>query len=92
MGTQGIATNCNNLKQFYFLRPDATGNAIDGSFSAGSFVTSESKSKFNHESEYGKFKPAQVVEQVGRITLQQSADSVLFGTIFPNCNSVFQFL
>ena len=49
MGTEGIKTNCINLRQFYFL-DDSTGDPIDGTFSAGSFITEEVET--NHDGNF----------------------------------------
>ena len=83
MGTQGIATNCNNLKQFYFL-DQATGNPIDGSFSAGPFTSEEIE--FNHEGVW-QIQAGASSGASGTITLQQSADGSFWDDL-PNATAV----
>ena len=83
MGTEGIKTNCINLRQFYFL-DDATGNAIDGTFAAGSFTTEEIET--NHEGNF-QVQIGASAGASGEVTLQQSAD-LIFWDDLPNATDV----
>ena len=83
MGTEGIKTNCINLRQFYFL-DDSTGNPIDGTFSAGSFITEEVET--NHDGNF-QVQIGASSGASGEITLQQSAD-LIFWDDLPNSTSV----
>ena len=83
MGTEGIKTNCINLRQFYFL-DDATGDPIDGTFAAGSFITEEIET--NHDGNF-QIQIGASAGASGEITLQQSAD-LIFWDDLPNSTAV----
>ena len=83
MGTEGIKTNCINLRQFYFL-DDSTGDPIDGTFAAGSFITEEVET--NHDGNF-QIQIGASAGASGEITLQQSAD-LIFWDDLPNSTSV----
>ncbi len=74
MAAEGIPTNCNNLKQFYFL-DQATGNPINGTFPAGSFTSEEIE--VNHDSVW-QIQAGASNGASGSITLQQSADGIFW--------------
>ncbi len=80
---QGIPTNCNNLTQFYFLE-DGTGNPIDGTYAAGSFVSQSLE--INHESVW-QIQAGASNGASGTITIQQSADSIFWDDL-PNATGV----
>jgi len=83
MGVKGITTNCSTLNQFYFL-DDATGEEIDGTFAAGSFITEEIET--NHDGNF-QIQIGASAGASGEITLQQSAD-LIFWDDLPNSTDV----
>lgn len=83
MGAEGIATNCSNLSQFYFL-DEATGDPINGTFAAGSFTTEAIEA--NHGGTW-QVQAGASNGASGSITLQQSADGTFWDDL-PNSTGV----
>lgn len=79
MGAEGIATNCTNVKQFYFL-DDVTKDPINGTFAAGSFTSEQIE--INHGSVW-QIQAGASNGASGNITLQQSADGIFWDDL-PN--------
>jgi len=82
MGAKPIATNCVNLKQFYFL-DETTGDPIDGTFAAGNFTTEPIE--VNHGGVWQVQAGSNGAE--GSITLQQSADNEFWDDL-PNSTGI----